>query len=255
MMLAIRSFLFNLFYVFWSAVTSLLAVPAYVMPYRYAHYSQILWCRGLQWVLKHLTGIRVDIRGRENILQEPAIYASKHQSAWETSIFQLLLHKPSFLMKQELMRIPFVGWYSRKLRMIPVDRARGNRAIRSVLRAGRKTLAEGRSIIIFPEGTRVDPWGHRKRRYQPGVFALYKGLNCPVVPVAVNSGLHWPRDDWRRPPGTITMEFLDPIEPGLDRGEFMDTLRRRIEQASDRLRDAELAAMRENGVPVKGHEE
>jgi 1-acyl-sn-glycerol-3-phosphate acyltransferase len=184
-------------------------------------------------MMRALVGIRIDIRGRENLPDGAALIASKHQSAWDTIVYHMVLHDPAVIMKQELMLIPVYGWYAKKARMIPIDRKGGSSAARSMIRSAKAAVAEGRPIVIFPEGTRVSP-GERVP-YQPGVGGLYSQLDVPVIPVALNSGLFWPRRKFIRRPGTITLEFLKPIAPGLKRAAFISTLEERLEPATDAL--------------------
>ena len=152
-------------------------------------------------------------------------------------MFPLLLDKPAYVLKRELIRVPLFGSYLKQCGMIPVDREGGGAALKQLLRAARTAVAQGRSILIYPEGTRTPP-GER-RPYHPGVAALYGDLGVPVVPVALNSGLFWGRRAFHKKPGTITIEFLPPIAPGLPRREFMRELQERMEGASQRLAAAD----------------
>ena len=157
------------------------------------------------------------MRGAEKLPQGACLVAAKHQSAWETFALIPLFRDPALLMKRELFWIPFHGWFSHKFEMIPVDRDKGPTALRRMLREAKKRVAEGREIIIFPEGTRRAPGAPPD--YKTGVVLLYEALGIPCVPVALNSGavlaapqLHAPR------PGTVVVEFLDPIPPGTAQG-------------------------------------
>jgi 1-acyl-sn-glycerol-3-phosphate acyltransferase len=164
----------------------------------------------------------------------PAVYALKHQSAWETIAFPALAPPISGVLKRDLLVIPIYGWYMRRLGMVPIDRSAGAGAIRELMRRAKDETARGRSIMIMPEGTRLPPG--RAGRYHPGVAAIYGHLGLPVVPVALNSGLFWGRRSLVLKPGTVTMEFLEPIPPGMERAAFMALLQERIETASERLR-------------------
>jgi len=183
--------------------------------------------------MRHLLGLTIEVRGIAHLPPGPALIASKHQSQWETLGLQLPLDFPVFIMKRELMRLPFYGWYSSRSGMIAVDRDGGGKALRRMAQQARETVAAGRSIIIFPEGTRrlvgAPP------DYKPGVGLLYGQLGIPCVPVALNSGLFWPRRSFWRYPGKIVLEFLPAIPPGLPRAEFMARLEREIEQATAAL--------------------
>ncbi|MEE8515025.1 MAG: lysophospholipid acyltransferase family protein [Alphaproteobacteria bacterium] len=232
-MTVLRSALFYLCVFVLTTVTVVVYFPLMVAPQRMMMAGGSLWSRAVLALLAGITGLGHRVEGRENIPDGPVIFASKHQSAWDTFAFPALLGSPSLAIKKELFLIPFYGWYARHAGMIGIDRGGGARALRSLVRGARESIGQGRSVIIFPEGTRVAPGLHR--RYQPGIAALYKELERPVVPVAVNSGLFWGRRAFVKQPGTITLEFLAPIAPGLAREEFMNELERRIETATRRL--------------------
>lgn len=187
------------------------------------------WAQGALGLLGAIAGVRHRVVGREHLPAGPVMLAIKHQSAWETIALNLVLRDPAFVLKQELTRIPVFGWLLRRAGMIAVDRDGGAAALRGMVAAARARLAEGRPIVIFPEGTRVPP-GER-RPYHPGVAALYGALDVPVVPVALDSGRFWPRRDMRMAGGTITLAFLPPIAPGLARRAFAGTLESAIEDA------------------------
>jgi len=184
-------------------------------------------------LLAGLVGLRHEVRGRANAPEGPAIYAVKHQSAWETIAFALLIPEFAGVYKRELMFIPVYGWYMWRAAMIPIDRGAGAGALRAMLRRARAAAAEGRSIVVMPEGTRMAPGAHRP--YHSGVAALYRDLALPVVPVALNSGHYWGRRAFVKRPGTIVFELLEPIAPGLERAAFMELLGARIETASEAL--------------------
>jgi len=235
-MILIRSALFQVAFYLWTALSLVLCTPLLLGPRRGVIRAQDYWARGALWLLQVLAGIRLEVRGREHLPQGAAIVASKHQSAFDTFIYHLLLPDPAIVMKRELMLIPFYGWYARRAGMIVVDRKAGANALKRLVRDAKAALGLNRQILIFPEGTRTAP-GVRLP-YQPGVVALYSQLNAPLVPVALNSGLHWPRRRFRKYPGTITIEFQPPIPPGLPRKEFSARLEQAIESASDRLAGA-----------------
>jgi 1-acyl-sn-glycerol-3-phosphate acyltransferase len=159
-------------------------------------------------------------------------------------IFPLILGNPAIILKKELHLIPFYGWYAKKYGTIGIDRSGGAAALRAMLRDARAAIENGRSIVVFPEGTRTEP-GEIKT-YQSGVAALYKDLGVPVVPVALNSGLFWARRSILRKPGTITLRFLDAIPPGIKRGDFMARLESDIETAQK-----ELVGQSDAAIPAK----
>ncbi|HEX7007087.1 MAG TPA: lysophospholipid acyltransferase family protein [Alphaproteobacteria bacterium] len=232
-MILLRSALFNIAYVLWTVALGIVLLPALAAPRRTIMAIARLWARGVLALLAALVGLRHEIRGREHLPDGPVIVALKHQSAWETVAILVLLRDPAVVYKRELHRIPVFGWFLRRMGMVPIDRAAGGTAMRSLLRRARACVAEGRPIAVMPEGTRVAPGA--RRPYHPGIAALYKDLSLPVVPVALNAGLFWGRRTFLKRPGTITLEFLPRIEPGLARGAFMAELEQRIETASDRL--------------------
>ena len=161
------------------------------------------------------------------------LVASKHQSMWDTIVMTAILKDPAMVLKRELLWIPFYGWYAQKARMIAIDRGAAAAAIRRLVSQGKAAVAEGRPVVIFPEGTRSAPGS--KLEYKPGVAALYRQLGVECVPAAVNSGLFWARRGFTRRPGTILLEFLPPIPAGLDRKTFMAELETRIETATAKL--------------------
>jgi 1-acyl-sn-glycerol-3-phosphate acyltransferase len=232
-MTTLRSLLFNLLFALWTALIFVLSLPTLVLPRGAVWWMGGLWVRGALLLLRAIVGLGHRVRGTEHRIAGPAIYAAKHQSAWDTLVFPLLLEQPAYVLKQELIRVPLFGSYLKQCGMIPVDREGGGSALKQLLKAARAAIADGRSILIYPEGTRMPPGEHRP--YHPGVAALYGDLGVPVVPVALNSGLFWGRRSFHKKPGTITIEFLPPIAPGLPRREFMRELQERMEGASQRL--------------------
>ncbi len=185
------------------------------------------------WLLDKIVGMGLEVRGRENLPDGPVLVASKHQSAWDTFALVPLLHDPAIIMKRELMWIPFYGWFSAKFGMIFVRRDAGASALRQMARDAADRVAAGRHILIFPEGTRREPGA--PPAYKPGALYLYDRLGVPCCPVALNSGLYWPRRSLQRYPGKIIVQFLEPIPAGLPRREFARRLEEAIESASDAL--------------------
>jgi 1-acyl-sn-glycerol-3-phosphate acyltransferase len=232
-MAAFRSLLFNLTFYLWTAAILILGLPILLFPYPATYRFGRLWVRVSLGLLKLLVGLDHRARGLENLRQGQAIYAVKHQSAWDTLVLALYLHLPAYVLKRELLHLPLFGFYLLRAGMIPVDRQGRASALKRMLAAARHRREEGRDLLIFPEGTRVAPGQHRP--YQPGVAALYGHLDLPVVPVALNSGLFWGRRSFNKRPGTITLEFLPPIAPGLARKAFMAELEARLEGACRRL--------------------
>jgi 1-acyl-sn-glycerol-3-phosphate acyltransferase len=234
-MAAIRASLFNLFYAGWTALVAVIGLPAALFGYRAVYGLGRLWARVTFAALKAIIGLDHRWIGARPA-GGPVIYAVKHQSAWDTMAFSMLPDRPAYVLKRELTWIPFFGWLLAAAGFIAVDRKAGAAALRRLIRDAERSVAKGRSLLIFPEGTRTAPGRHRP--YQPGVAALYDRLKLPVVPVALNSGLFWGRRSFIKRPGRITVEFLPVIEPGLGRREFMALLERRIEGAATRLAGA-----------------
>ena len=233
-MLILRSILFNLAFYLWTLFMVLLVAPvaAFLGERRMRRYST-WWMRGVHFLLAVLIGLRYRIVGRELLPEGPALIACKHQSAWETMIFHILVPDIAIALKYELTRIPLFGWYLKLNGCVRIDRGAAAQALRSLVRGAKARTERGSSFLIFPEGTRrpLDA----PPDYKPGVAALYSGLRLPCVPVALNSGVFWGRRSFIKRPGTITLEILEPIPAGLDRKTFMRELESRIETASDRL--------------------
>jgi len=227
-----RSVAFNLCLWLWTLLMLLAALPWLALPPRWMLAHSRAWMRGVQLLLSRIVGLEYEVRGREHA-NAVAIFAFRHQSAWETLAIHLLLDGAAIALKRELTQIPLFGWCLTHAGMIRIDREGGARALRGLIEDGRAALARGAPIVIFPEGTRVPP-GER-RPYHPGVAALYRHLDCRVVPVALNSGVFWARRSFVKRPGRIVVEFLAPIEPGLERKAFMAELERRLETATERL--------------------
>lgn len=228
-----RAALFNILFFGWSVIYCTAVVFLLPAPRSITAPTARFWNRSILWLVKAVVGLGVEIRGAQNMPRRPAIYAVKHQSAWETIAFMALVPDPVYVLKRELLWIPAFGWYLARVGMIGIDRKAGPAALRTIVRNARRHIEAGRNIIIFPEGTRV-PVGER-RPFLPGVTALYSMLAVPVVPVALNSGVFWPRRAFMKRPGTIVVEFLPPIAPGLDRRAFLAELESRIETATRRL--------------------
>jgi 1-acyl-sn-glycerol-3-phosphate acyltransferase len=228
-----RSLLFNVLFYVTTTLFVVLGSPLLFGPRRWAMAALAVHARFELWLLKVIIGTKLEVRGQEKLPKGACLVASKHQSAWETFALIPLFRDPALLMKRELFWIPFHGWFSHKFEMIPVDRDKGPAALRRMLREARRRVADGREIIIFPEGTRRPPG--TPPDYKTGVILLYEALGIPCVPVALNSGVFWPRRSIERRPGTIVVEFLDPIPPGLPKAEFLKRLTEAIETASTRL--------------------
>jgi 1-acyl-sn-glycerol-3-phosphate acyltransferase len=233
LVLVIRSLVFNLLFYLNLLVQIIAALPTLLMPRWGIIAVAMFWARTNLWLLRVICGIKAEFRGLEKIPPGPLLVSSKHQSLWETFALLLILPDAAYIMKRELLLIPFFGWYAWKAGMIPVDRSKGSQALVDMNARARRELARSRRIIIFPEGTRRPPGA--EPRYKYGVVSLYSAMDVPCLPIALNSGLFWPRRSMRRYPGTIRVEVLDPIPPGLGKEVFFQRLQRDVEAATARL--------------------
>ena len=232
-MILVRSIAFNLLFYLNTMIYLIVALPTFFMPYRAIIAVAKSWGRTNLMLARVVAGMDIEVRGREKIPKGPVIVAAKHQSAWETFALVPLFDNPLFIVKRELEWIPIFGWLMIKGRMVPVNRSAGSQALPAMTERARLELADNRQLIIFPEGTRR-PAG-AEARYKYGVVHLYAGAGVPCVPVALNSGLFWPRRSILRHPGTVVIEILDPIAPGLDKDVFFKRLQDDIETATARL--------------------
>jgi 1-acyl-sn-glycerol-3-phosphate acyltransferase len=191
------------------------------------------WCRSNIWLLRVITGLRTKVSGAENIPPGGCIIGAKHQSDWDVFAIFPFTEKPAYVVKKELMDLPFFGWAARSLDCIEIDRKRGSAAIPAMMAQARDALSRGCRIVIFPEGTRRAPMAPPD--YRQGIVRMYGDLKAPVVPVALNAGLFWGRNSLIIWPGLAEARFLPPIEPGLPSDVFAERLRREIETETARL--------------------
>ncbi len=233
MPIIVRSIAFNVLFYLNTLLHLMVALPTFFMPYRSVVAVAKAWGRANLVLLRVVAGIDYEIRGIEKIPKGAIIVASKHQSAWETFALLPLFDDPLYIVKRELLWLPIFGWLMIKGRMVPVDRGAGSQALTAMTARAKIELAENRQLIIFPEGTRR-PAG-AEPRYKYGVAFLYAAEGVPCLPVALNSGLFWPRRSMRLQPGKVLVEILDPIAPGLDKDDFFARLKDEIETATARL--------------------
>jgi 1-acyl-sn-glycerol-3-phosphate acyltransferase len=231
--LFVRSILFNILFYLNLIVHLFAALPTLVMPRRAILNVVRFWARTNIWLLRTVCGITAEFRGLEKIPKGPLLVASKHQSTWETFALVLLFDDPAFILKRELMWVPLFGWFAWKADMIPVDRGARSQALAAIAARAAIELARNRQIVIFPEGTRRSPGAAPSYKY--GVVHLYGQTGVPCLPVALDSGLFWPRRTFYRHPGKIVVECLDPIAPGIDKQVFSELLQQTIEGATARL--------------------
>jgi len=233
MTLWLRSLALNIALYGWTGVLCFVLLGTLLLPRRGMAAVVRLWLSQLAWIERHIGGIHYRVIGREHVPSGACIIAAKHQSAWETFKLHLLFGDPAIVLKEELLNIPLWGWYVRRAGMIPIDRKGHMQALARMMQAAHRAADDRRKIVIFPQGTRVAPG--ETRSYKSGVAALYQELNLPVVPMALNSGLLWPKNSFIKKPGLITVEFLPPIPPGLSREDMMSRLKEQLEGATDRL--------------------
>jgi len=248
----LRSLVFNiLFYVvflFWSLV----ALPTFLMPRSAMLKVASWWAKTNILLMRAICNIKVEFRGVEKIPKGPLIVASKHQSMWETISLLHFFEAPFFVVKRELKFIPLFGLFLIKTNMVAIDRSAAGRALLAVMRRAAEEVRRGRQFVIFPEGTRR-PVG-APPHYKAGVGLIYTECGVPCLPVALNSGLFWPRRTFMRYPGTLVVEFLDPLPAGLPRGEFLSRIETGIEDATNRIVAVAQEQQRQlfGGIPPRG---
>ena len=246
-MLYIRSLTFNFVFYVSLVVQMIFWTPYYFLSPRHrAWFVPKFWARSSLWLQAKIAGTKSEISGMENLPEGSFILAPKHQSFWDAIAFFPYLRDPLYILKRELMWIPFFGWYVAKMKMIPVNRGKRSVALKAVVVATRKEMQHDRQLIIYPEGTRRAPGD--EPAYKWGIAELYSALNLPVVPVAHVAGLYWPRRKFLRHPGTIKARFLKPIPAGLDKEVFMKRLVAETEAACDEFLIE--AARSENPPPM-----
>jgi len=232
-MIVVRSLLFVAVFYLLSTLTAIAMLPLLLCPRRWMILAMGFWSATTTLLLRLICQVRVDIRGREYLPAGAGLVAAKHQCMFDTMGPLGVFHDCAYVMKRELLIIPFYGWYSRKAGMIAIDRGAHAKALRALIADATQCARDDRQVVIFPEGHRMDPGAAPD--YKPGVAALYRALDLPCTPMATNSGLHWPAHGFLRRPGTIVYQFLEPIPAGLSRAAFMRTLEDRLEAASTAL--------------------
>ena len=233
-MLFLRSLLFNIVFVVNNILWFVLALP-FLLLSRKRFFRVVLhpWCWSNLWLHSIICGVRMEFRGQENLPQGACIAASKHQSAWETMALAASFAEPRYILKQQLMWVPLFGFYLMRTGQVPINRGNKSEAIAAVNKAAALAMEQGGQLLIFPEGTRrpVDA----PPSYKMGVAHLYEALNVPVVPIAINAGVVWPRRKFFKYPGIVVLEYLPVIPPGLPKQEMFEQVQRDIETATDRL--------------------
>ncbi len=230
----IRSIIFKIVFYVWSAFIFIVFLPTVFLPLKYRYILPILWNKSVMFLLRVICAVQLKVEGLDNLPKKNGyIVAAKHQSAMETMLFHMNVPFTFFVLKRDLMLIPIAGFYAIATKCVPIDRKGGAKTLRMMLEKVQKRIQQGMNLVIFPEGTRTKPG--TKKPYAPGVALLYEQCNVPVVPVALDTGYCWPKNSFRKYPGTVTVRFLKPIEPGLHKRAFLSELYDRIEEEQDKL--------------------
>jgi 1-acyl-sn-glycerol-3-phosphate acyltransferase len=231
-MTILRSVLFMLWFALGTALIAILCLPALAMPRRASAWVGRTWSASTLLGLKFCAGLDYEVRGTPP--KGGVLVASKHMTMWDTLALYILLDDPAMILKRELLRVPFYGWYLWGAGSIAIDRGGRAGALRKMSQSARKVIDEGRPVLIFPEGTRKKP--DAAPDYKTGIAGLYGQMDVPCVPVALNSGLFWTGPGgFLKNRGRIVVEFLPSIPAGLKRADFMVLLKGRIEEATSRL--------------------
>ncbi len=240
-MIFLRSLLFNIQFYLGTSILVTICLPCLLFPKKIVIFVNKIWCsimtKGMKWWLNTEIKIIGKIPSKDRVV----IYAIKHQSAWETVFCTHLFSMPSIVLKKALIFFPVIGLYFLRSGAIPITRDQGLNALRKMGRNAKKAVKENRSIMIFPQGTRVNPGiSSKEKPYLPGVFFLYSQVKVPVVPVAHNAGLLWPKNSFLKYPNrlrskSVTIQILPEISPGLSKQEFLTKLENIIETTSNKL--------------------
>lgn len=235
--LMIRSTVFNFIMYLWTLIICGLASPALLLLRKpwYASFVTHVWSGGIRIALRVICGIRVNVVGKENLTKKPFVIACAHQSSWETIFFLSYFHNAIYVLKKEVTKIPFVGWYPKASGMCIIEREDSVSAMFKVIKLVIKRLDEGRNVIIFPEGTRIKPGD--KAPYKLGVAAVYQRCKGKynIIPTSLNSGMLWGRNAWLKRPGTITLKFFPPLPDNLGRDEMLTMLKTIVDKGNEDL--------------------
>ena len=233
----IRSILYNIGFYGLTATACVLCLPALLLPRKHAMWVVDLFIYTNYFLEKYVLGLRYEVRGVEHLPAHGSyIVAAKHQSAYETMKLHILFKDPAIILKKELLSIPIWGWYLKKSDVIAIDRSSREAATKSIQEGAIHMKEEGRPIVIFPQGTRVKVDATPKEKpYKIGVARIQEATGLPIIPLAMNSGMYWPRNSFFKSKGTVVFEFLKPIEPGIERGKLIAKLEKEVEGASNAL--------------------
>lgn len=236
-MIFLRASLFNVLFYTVTTLVCVLCLPALLFPRPATLWVVHVWCHLVTALERGIMGITYEVRGKEHIPESGSyLVAAKHFSPYETMKIHLIFHDPAIILKKELMRVPLWGWYAAKVGLIPIDRANRGAAMESLLKGAQARIAEGRPIVLFPQGTRVSIESTTKEKpYKAGVARLQELSGLPILPMALNSGVFWPRKGWMKYPGKVVFSILEPIPPGKPVAEVMAEIETRIETETKKL--------------------
>ena len=232
----LRSLLFNVLFYAVFVVLAIVALPTFLMPVRALLTVAGWWANASLFLMRVICNIKVEFRGVEKIPNGPLVVVAKHQSFWETFALLQFFDRPIFILKRQLMAIPVFGQFLTKTGMIAIDRSAGVKALLEMTRRARDAVRSGRQLVIFPEGTRRPPGAPPD--YKTGFAQIYSACGVQCLPIALNSGLFWPRRTFMRYPGTLVVEFLDPLPPGLPKDEYISRVRTATEESTGRIVEA-----------------
>lgn len=227
----VRSLVFMIVIYMWMLVLGLVFAPYAMFAKRGALHACKTYARTTMWLARWMVGIRCEIRGTVPV--DEVVIGAKHQSFLDIIMIFSAIPHGKFIMKRELLWTPVIGLYASRLGCIPVNRGKKGAAVAKMVQDVAKEFTEPGQLVIYPQGTRVAPGVHKP--YKVGTAVLYEGLGIPCVPVATNAGVFWPRSGVMRKPGLAIVDFLDPIEPGVERARFLDRLEDVIETRSNAL--------------------
>lgn len=236
-MIFIRSVLFNICFYVATTIVCTLFIPVFLLPRGVTLWVTRLWLAIVYFLEKNILGLTFEIRGKEYLPKSGSyIVAAKHQSAYETLKLHHLFGDPTIVLKRELLNIPLFGNFLKKLDVIAINRGNKEESMKSIVDGAKRMQSQARPIIIFPQGTRVDVNATTKQKpYKGGTVKMYSHTDMPIIPLALNSGLFWPRNSFIKKPGKVIFQFLPPIESGLPDKKVMKALEDRIEETSIKL--------------------
>jgi 1-acyl-sn-glycerol-3-phosphate acyltransferase len=232
----LRSLVFNVLFYAVLVVLAIVALPTFLMPFRALLTVAGWWASATLFLMRVICNIKVEFRGVDRIPAGPLVVVSKHQSFWETFGLLQFFDHPIFILKRQLVYIPVFGQFLVKIGMIAINRSAGVKALLDMTRRARSAVRGGCQLVIFPEGTRRAAGAPAD--YKTGFAQIYAACGVQCLPVALNSGLFWPRRTFMRYPGTMVVEFLDPLPSGLPKDEFISRARGAIEEATGRIIEA-----------------